>query len=136
MLITPIMARPHKQRFIEPQSGITAFKPRGIPMAQLEEIHLSLDELESIRLADLGGDLQEEAAAKMNISRATFGRILARAHAKVAEALIEAKALRISGGTVQEARRRRIRCRRCSRSWEVPTPVARGFHCPHCNGDA
>lgn len=130
------MARPHKQRFIERHSGTVAFKPRGVPMAALEEVHLSLDELEAIRLADLGGDLQEEAAAKMNVSRATFGRILARAHAKVAEALIEAKALRITGGIVQEARRRRIRCRHCSRSWEVPTPVARGFHCPRCSGEA
>ena len=130
------MARPPKQRFIEPHSGAIAFKPRGIPMAQLEEICLSLDELEAIRLADLGGDLQEEAAAKMNVSRATFGRILTRARAKVAEALIEAKALRVSGGTVQEAPRRRVRCRHCSRSWEVPRPVVHGFHCPHCSSGA
>lgn len=64
-------------------------------MDQLEEIALSIDELESIRLADLNGFFQEDAAAKMDISRATFGRIIMRAHNKIAEAIISGKAIRI-----------------------------------------
>ena len=61
----------------------------------LEEISIRLDELEAIRLADFEGLYQEEAARKMEISRATFGRILGEARHKVAEAIIKGKALRI-----------------------------------------
>jgi predicted DNA-binding protein (UPF0251 family) len=72
------------------------FKPRGIPMLQLEEVALSLDELEALRLADLEGLYQEVAAAQMGISRQTFGAIVQRARRKVAEALLHGKALRIA----------------------------------------
>jgi Predicted DNA-binding proteins len=58
-------------------------------------VSLSLDELEAIRLADYEGLYQEEAAARMKISRQTLGRILNLAHRKVAEALIQGKALKI-----------------------------------------
>ena len=61
----------------------------------LEEISLHLDELEAIRLADQEKLYHEEAASKMKISRATFGRILDEARRKVAEAIIQGKALRI-----------------------------------------
>ena len=130
------MARPCKQRFVGKHPSIVAFKPQGIPLARLDEIALSLDELEAIRLADLNGDLHEEAAAKMDVSRATFGRILGTARRKVAEALMHGKALRITGGSVQEVRRSRIRCRRCRRQWEVPVPVVLSFRCPQCAAGA
>jgi predicted DNA-binding protein (UPF0251 family) len=58
-------------------------------------VHLKLDEIEAIRLADYEGLYQEEAAARMKISRQTLGRILNLAHRKVAEALIQGKALKI-----------------------------------------
>jgi predicted DNA-binding protein (UPF0251 family) len=61
----------------------------------LEEVSLRMDELEAIRLADYGGLYHQEAAAKMKISRATFGRILEAARRKVAEAIIRGKALKI-----------------------------------------
>ena len=64
-------------------------------MSDLEDIELAKDELESIRLADLNGMFQEDAAAKMNISRATFGRIIMRAHQKIADAIINGKAIKI-----------------------------------------
>jgi len=64
-------------------------------MFQLEEISLSLDELEAIRLADYEGRYHEEAATEMKVSRATFGRILNKAHGKIAEAIVYGKALRI-----------------------------------------
>ncbi len=101
-------------------------------MSSLELIVLSLDELEAIRLADLQGDQQEQAAIKMNISRPTFGRILERAHRTVADALLNGKALQIEGGPVTTGRRGRIRCRRCRCTWEVPLPAAADFHCPRC----
>jgi predicted DNA-binding protein (UPF0251 family) len=71
------------------------FKPRGIPLVELEEVSVHLDELEAIRLADYEGLYHEDAAQKMKISRATFGRILDEARHKVAEAIMKGKALKI-----------------------------------------
>jgi predicted DNA-binding protein (UPF0251 family) len=62
---------------------------------RLEEVILSLDELETLRLADGKGLYQEEGASLMGVSRATFGRILKSARQKVAEAILQGKALRI-----------------------------------------
>ena len=70
-------------------------------MDALEEVSLALDELEAIRLADLSELYQEDAAKKMNISRQTFGNIINSAHKKIADALLNAKALKIEGGTVE-----------------------------------
>jgi predicted DNA-binding protein (UPF0251 family) len=71
------------------------FKPRGIPLIQLDEVCLSLDELEAVRLADYEGLYHEQAAEKMNISRPTFGRILGGARRKLADAIVSGKALKI-----------------------------------------
>ncbi len=76
------------------------FKPRGIPASDLEEVVLNLDEYEAVRLADYEQFYQEEAAAGMNISRQTFGRIIEAAHKKIADVLINGKALKIEGGEV------------------------------------
>jgi predicted DNA-binding protein (UPF0251 family) len=71
------------------------FKPRGIPLCELEEVVLRADEVESVRLADWKGLYQETASGKMRISRQTFGRIIESAHRKIADALLNGKALRI-----------------------------------------
>ena len=76
------------------------FKPRGIPISQLEEMVLNLDEYEAIRLADYEQLYQTDAATRMNISRQTFGRIIEAAHKKIADVLINGKALKIEGGEV------------------------------------
>jgi predicted DNA-binding protein (UPF0251 family) len=89
------MPRPRKCRCVRCEPNADYFKPRGIPLRYLEEISVRIDELEAIRLADLEGLYHEEAAQKMEISRATFGRILGEARHKVAEAIIKGKALRI-----------------------------------------
>jgi predicted DNA-binding protein (UPF0251 family) len=65
----------------------------------LAEVVLTLDELESLRLADLNGLYQEQAAGKMKISRPTFSRVVEQARRKVADALIHGKALRIETGS-------------------------------------
>jgi uncharacterized protein len=70
-------------------------------MTELEVISLQLDELEALRLADQEGLYHEGAAERMGVSRVTFGRILQKAHAKVAEALLEGKALIIGEGPIQ-----------------------------------
>jgi predicted DNA-binding protein (UPF0251 family)/predicted Fe-Mo cluster-binding NifX family protein len=74
------------------------FKPRGIPMRELEEACLSVEGLEALRLADVEGLTMQEAAAVMEVSRHTFGRVLAQARTAVARALTEGRALRIEGG--------------------------------------
>ncbi|MFA5199470.1 MAG: DUF134 domain-containing protein [Candidatus Omnitrophota bacterium] len=97
------MPRPCRCRKIRCSPDTNYFKPRGIPLDMLKEVNLALDELEAIRLADLEGLYQESAAKKMNISRQTFGNIIERAHKKIADVLLNAKALKIEGGTVQKA---------------------------------
>jgi uncharacterized protein len=87
-----------------PQASI--FKPAGIPRREIEEIVMTLDEFEAVRLADLGGLYQEEAAEQMNVSRPTFSRIIDAAHRKIADTLVHGKALRIEGGPVRMAGRR------------------------------
>jgi uncharacterized protein len=89
------MSRPKKTRCIGCSPNTSYFKPKGIPIFQLEEVLLSLDELEAIRLADYEGLYHEKAAEQMNISRPTFGRILDSARRKVADAIINGKALQI-----------------------------------------
>jgi len=66
----------------------------------LEIVILTLDEIEALRLADLNGLYQEQAAAEMKVSRATFARIVESARRKVADALTGGKALRLEGGSV------------------------------------
>ena len=90
------MARPMICRKVSCNVAARYFKPQGIPMRFLEEVELELDEIEAIRLADLEGLYQVDAAARMGISRQTFGNIIARAHKKVATALLGGKALRIA----------------------------------------
>lgn len=97
------MPRPCCRRRISGAPPAAVFKPAGIPGRFLEEVVLGLDGLEAIRLADLEGLYQEEAAARMGVSRATFGRIVADARRRVAEALVEGKLLRIEGGPVESA---------------------------------
>jgi predicted DNA-binding protein (UPF0251 family) len=108
------------------------FKPRGIPLSMLEEVNLTVDELEAVRLADLDGLYQEQAAEKMNVSRQTFGRIIESAHKKVAEALVKGKALKIEGGEFEMASMRKFRCSECQHSWELPYGTGRPGGCPSC----
>ena len=96
------MSRPCRCRRIRCKPDINYFKPRGIPADMLEEVNLTLDELEAVRLADFDGLYQEDAAKKMNISRQTFGNIIEKAHKKIADVLLNAKALKIEGGTVEK----------------------------------
>lgn len=97
------MPRPRQCRRVAQLPQVTYYKPRGVPLAMLQQVALTVDELEAIRLADLEGLYQEQAALKMNVSRQTFGRILDSAHAKVADALTHGKALSIEGGPVEVA---------------------------------
>lgn len=89
------MVRPRKPRRIRFNPQVTYFKPRAVPLRDLDEVELAKDELESIRLCDCGCLDQVEAAKKMGVSQSTLQRILSSARQKVGEALIKGKAIRI-----------------------------------------
>ena len=129
------MPRPKCPRMIKSLPDVAYFKPRAIPLSQLAEVILSFDEYEAIRLADLEGKYQEDAANKMKISRPTFGRIIESAHKKIADALINGKAIRIEGGVVRMAQKRLFKCSDCEHTWEVPFGTGRPQTCPSCKSD-
>lgn len=89
------MPRPTCPRRIDHRPPAAYFKPAGIPLRDLEEIELAADEVEALRLADFEGLYREEAARRMEVSRQTFDRIVRRARAKVAGALVSGSALRL-----------------------------------------
>jgi uncharacterized protein len=126
------MARPRNCRRVGSMPGSNYFKPRGIPLSALEEVILSVDEFEAIRLADLEGLYQEQAAERMKVSRQTFGRIVESAHRKVAEVLVTGKALKIEGGEVEMASTRKFRCEDCRHSWDIPYGSGKPRSCPAC----
>lgn len=126
------MARPKRCRRISSTPGSSYFKPRGIPLAELVEVVLSFDEYEALRLADLEGQYQEQAAEKMGISRPTFGRIIDSAHKKVAEALVKGRALKIEGGTFEIASVKMFKCRDCQHAWDLAEEKGELETCPIC----
>ena len=116
------MPRPCCPRYIDVHPCAAYFKPAGIPARLLEEIVLTLDELEALRLADFEGLYQEEAAARMKISRPTFSRVIEQARRKVATALIQGKALRFDGGAV-------VMKRNADSTMDAGRPGQRGRRC-------
>ena len=121
------MVRPFKLRKVCCSPGVDYFKPRGIPLQILEEVKLTMDEFEAIRLADLDGLYQETAARKMNISRQTFGNIIAAAHKKIADFLVNGKSLRIEGGIIKFA----VKTPQCKRRAKLNIEYLYGNCCKH-----
>ncbi len=126
------MPRPYKWRCIGRQPAVSAFKPAGVPGRALEQVTLSLDELEAVRLADLEGLYQEQAAARMEVSRQTLGNIVASARRKLADCVVNGKLLRIQGGAVRLAGERTFACDRCRRRWSQPFGSGPPAACPGC----
>ncbi len=112
----------------------TYYKPREIPMCDLEIVNLSIEELEAIRLCDLLQVEQNEAADMMGISRKTFWNDLQRARQKVADALVNGKAIEISGGDYVSSGECKVEflCRGCEYRWESPCNAGRPDRCPKC----
>lgn len=92
--------RPKKIRYIQKMPGILQFSPRGKP-GRPDEIELTLDEFEAVKLADHQGFCQVRGAAAMRISRASFGRILREGRRKIANAIVGGKTIRIRMGNAQ-----------------------------------
>lgn len=92
------MTRPRLCRRVGFNAHVNYFKPQGVPMRFLEIVELSLEEAEALRLKNIKGLDQKEAAGKMNTSQSTFQRILSSAYRKVSDALINGKAIKIVCG--------------------------------------
>lgn len=95
------MVRPLKPRCIGAEPNAFFYKPRGVPLRDLEQVTLTLDEVEALRLKNLEELEQTEAAKKMGVSQSTFQRILVSANRKTADALLNGKAIKIEGGVVK-----------------------------------
>ncbi|MFH1510874.1 MAG: DUF134 domain-containing protein [Candidatus Woesearchaeota archaeon] len=95
------MVRPRKVKWVNFLPGVTYFKPRAVPLSQLEEVDITIDELETMRLANIEKLGQEEAADKMGVHQSTFQRTLTRAREKITDALVNGKAIKIHGGDYQ-----------------------------------
>jgi len=91
------MPRPRLCRRINFNPNVRYFKPQGVPLRILDEVDLTLEELEALRLKNIEGLEQREASLKMKTSQSTFQRILVSAYKKITEALVEGKAIKIKG---------------------------------------
>lgn len=89
------MPRPKLCRKIEFNPEVTYFKPQGVPMRALEVVELSTEELEAYRLRHMNNLNQKEASQKMHTSQSTYQRILYSAYKKIADVLINGKAIKI-----------------------------------------
>lgn len=98
------MVRPKNPRCLRFNPEVVYFKPRGVPLSELEEIELLPDELEALKLHDVDNLDQINAAQRMNISQPTFGRILDKAYKKIAQAIIKGMAIRISKNIHEESK--------------------------------
>lgn len=130
------MPRPRCCRRIAGEPACRVFKPAGIPASTLEEVVLTLEEYEALRLADHEGLYQEAAAERMGVSRQTFGRAIASARGKVARALVLGCVLRIevpeaeAGPTMRD-----FLCSACGHAWQEPFGTGRPKACPACGAD-
>ena len=113
--------------------AVDYLKPRGIPLRDLKVARLKIEELEAIRLVDLKGMEQEEAANKMKISRRTLARELKSGRKKIADALLNGKAIEIKGGNFI-LEKRIFLCEDCNHKWEEPPGTGRPGKCPGCGG--
>lgn len=113
----------------------SCYQPEGATPSHFDVVHLTLDEYEAIRLADLEGLYQEQAASRMGISRQTFGRISGAARRKVADVLVHGKILKIEGGSVSMNEGARFCCPRCRRAVDPDCRGGSDQGCPHCRTD-
>lgn len=128
------MTRPEKRRIVKEPPKITGFKPVGIPARLLENVFLSLDEYEAIRLADFKGLEHVQAAEKMNISRPTFTRIIKSARKKIAQAIIGVKQIVFEGGNIR-LQKNLFRCYKCGKVFPIEVYEEIPLKCPNCHSD-
>lgn len=130
------MVRPTKWRRIENVPKVSFFIPSDQDAADIPRNLIKLEELEAIRLKDLEGLEQAECAAKMQVSRPTFQRILLSAREKIADSLIHGKALHIEGGSFTQ-NICPVCCHTCGKEWterfeQMSADENGAFLCPAC----
>jgi predicted DNA-binding protein (UPF0251 family) len=108
-----------------------------LPLERLEQVTLLHEELEALRLADLEGQHQADAAVQMSVSRSTFQRLVTEARRKVALALVNGAALQIEGGTFRVLAVR-WHCSDCGHDWDIAHGSGQGQSetCPNCGSTA
>ncbi len=107
------MPRPRKRKCCRFSPVDRVFKPRSIPMCNLEPVQLSIELMEAVRLCDLEGLDQETAGKHMGVSRGTVQRYVKEARRRIADALINGKALVLDQSTNCRVQRRSgASCRR------------------------
>jgi uncharacterized protein len=128
------MARPLRLRRLAVAPPVQFFSPyvEGNHTVPSDTVVLTLDEFEAIRLADLECHSQEHAARKMDVSRATFGRIIESGRSKVAQALVHGCCIEISGGAFMFGRGRRLQCPRCRRQQARDSNENEHVECRRC----
>ena len=129
------MPRPAKWRRVTAVPAVVYFKPAGVPLRELMEVAVSVEEMEAIRLRDVEGLEQEQCARMMAVSRPTFHRVLASARRKVADALTSGKALRIEGGNFALANQT-LRCVPHGHKWQLLFEAlvpGQPLSCPRCS---
>lgn len=128
------MARPKRLRRLAFAPPAHSFLPAGEDNypTQKEIVILTMDEFEALRLADLECNSQEEAAKKMGISRATFGRIVESGRSKVARVLVHGCRIEIAGGAFMFGRGRHLQCPRCKRRQSRDIGERERVECRRC----
>jgi predicted DNA-binding protein (UPF0251 family) len=132
------MARPKKWRRVTVIPTASRFEPAGVSVRGLEDVCLTVEEVEAMRLKHLEGLHQNQCADSMHVSRATFQRVLNSAHRKATDALSGGKALCIKGGDFGLAWQP-LRCTGDGHEWSVAFEalVSGGAPvCPRCGGSA
>jgi predicted DNA-binding protein (UPF0251 family) len=127
------MTRPKRCRWVDLEPPVAFFKPRGIPLGELEVVDMGVDEFEALRLKHLEGLDQVDAAVDMKISQPTFHRVLESAHSKITDALVNGKAIKIEGGNYMVREGERLfKCYECQNEWQEPYGTGRPDECPRC----
>jgi len=124
------MPRTEKDRIVHTPPLFSEFKPIGVPVHELLNVILTLDEFEAFRLADYIGLSHAEGAEEMGVSRSTFTRLIEKSRKKVADFIIEGRVLSIDGGNVH-FRNNIIRCQDCGQMFKT-TIHKEVSECPHC----
>ncbi len=124
------MPRHKKDRIVKNPPLFNGFKPTGIEGKQLNNIFMSIDEYEAIRLADFLGLNHEEASIEMKISRSTFTRLIEMARKKLSQMLVKGKKLNIEGGNIH-FKQNIIECNNCGHMFKID--IGSSFDvCPNC----
>jgi predicted DNA-binding protein (UPF0251 family) len=107
--------RPRIRRRVTEDGILRCYGPRCEMPSKIESVVLLPEEIEVIRLIDLEGMEQEEAAAYLGVSRRTVWKDLHDARRKVADALVHGKIIEVAG---------------CMRQGERECPKNHEFLCP------